>query len=109
MRVGRTPTIRQLCPQMDDYKSYFDLLKGRPGGVKDAKELGNVSGNSPGADLSLHRSFDVLQSFKGQIIPGGHQAHYITKSSQLSFLPPLPLIQQEQTRDGNNRDKSSLG
>lgn len=109
MGVGRTATIRQLCPQMDDYQSYFDLPKGRPGGATDAKELENVSSNSLGADLSLHRSFDVLQSFKGQIIPGGHQDHYITESSQLSFLPPLPLIQQEQTRDGNNGDKSSLG
>lgn len=75
MGVGRTPTVRQLCSQMDDYKSYFDLPRGTLsglGGAKDAGEEENVSSNIPGAGLSPHRCFDVLLSFKGQIIPGGH-------------------------------------
>ena len=51
------------------------------GGAKDAREEEKVSNNSPGAGLSPHGCFDVLQSFKGQIILGGNQSRYITDSS----------------------------
>lgn len=87
MGLGRTPTIRQLCLQLDDYKSDFALPRGPPsglGGAQDAREEENVSKNSPGAGLSPPGCFDVLQSFKGQTIPGGHQPHYITDSSASS-------------------------
>lgn len=50
-------------------------------GAKDAREEQNVRNNSPGAGLSPHGGFDVPRSFKGQIIPGGHQPHYITHGS----------------------------
>lgn len=54
------------------------------GGAKDAKEEEKVSNNSPGAGLSPHGFFDVLQSFKGQIILGSNQSRYITDSSASS-------------------------
>lgn len=42
MGLGRTPTIRQLCLQLDDYKSdFFALPRGPPsglGGAQDARE-----------------------------------------------------------------------
>ena len=84
MGVGKTPTIRQLCSQLEDYRSSSDLPEGvlpRLRGAKDAREEENVSNNSPGAGLSPHECFDVLQSFKGQIILVGNQPHYITDSS----------------------------
>lgn len=84
MGVGKTPTVRQLCSQLEDYRRYSDLPKGmlpRLTGAKDAREEENVSNNSPGAGLSPHECFDVLQSFKGQIILVGNQPHYITDSS----------------------------
>lgn len=56
MGVGKTPTFRQLCSQLEDYRRYSDLPKGmlpRLTGAKDAREEENVSNNSPGAGLSL--------------------------------------------------------
>lgn len=45
---------------------------------------GECEQQQPGQACPFHRCSDVLLSFKGQIIPRGHQPHYITYSSASS-------------------------
>lgn len=82
--------IRQLCSQLDDYKSHFDLPKGmlsRLGGAKDATEEEHVSSNwaltstAPGQACPLMDAFMSCRAARDRLSLGGHWPHYITDSS----------------------------
>lgn len=75
---------RQLHSQMDDYKSNSDLPRGMLSRRSQGCQGGGEYEQQPGQACLFHRCSDVLLSFKGQIIPGGHQPHYITNSSDSS-------------------------